>query len=85
MEENQITYILNAAAHEVRATEELYGDRYRCMRMSVEDAETYDIAEHMETAFGFIEEARRKGAGVLVHCVAGISRSPTIVMAYLMT
>ena len=39
----------------------------------------------MEAAFGFIEEARQKGAGILVHCVSGISRSPTIVIAYLMS
>ena len=85
LELNQITYILNAAAHEVLTTEEYYGDRYRCLRLSIEDDETYDIAKHMEAAFGFIEEARQKGAGILVHCVSGISRSPTIVIAYLMS
>ncbi|KAL5482005.1 hypothetical protein EMCRGX_G022283 [Ephydatia muelleri] len=85
LELNQITYTLNAAAHEVLTTEEYYGDRYRCLRLSIEDDETYDIAKHMEAAFGFIEEARQKGAGILVHCVSGISRSPTIVIAYLMS
>ncbi|KAL5482004.1 hypothetical protein EMCRGX_G022282 [Ephydatia muelleri] len=85
LEINQITYILNAAAQYVATTEELYGDRYRCLRMSIEDDETYDIGKHMEAAFGFIEEARQNGAGILVHCVAGVSRSPTIVIAYLMS
>ena len=55
------------------------------MMMSMEDDETFDISKHMETAFGFIDEARHNGAGILVHCVAGVSRSPTIVIAYLMT
>ena len=32
----------------------------------------------------FPDEARQTGTGVLVHCQAGVSRSPTIVISYLM-
>ncbi|PRD33204.1 UNVERIFIED_CONTAM: Dusp7 [Trichonephila clavipes] len=34
--------------------------------------------------FPFLDEARNKDEGVLVHCYGGMSRSPTIIMAYLM-
>lgn len=34
--------------------------------------------------FVFADEARENGVGVLVHCLAGISRSVTITVAYLM-
>lgn len=34
--------------------------------------------------FYFADEARRKGLAVLVHCLAGVSRSVTVTLAYLM-
>ena len=32
----------------------------------------------------FVEEARSRSMPVLVHCFAGVSRSPAVVIAYLM-
>jgi dual specificity phosphatase 12 len=53
-------------------------------RVAVDDTETTNIAEHFVPAANFIDAALQNGQGVLVHCQAGVSRSTTLVAAYLM-
>jgi protein-tyrosine phosphatase len=48
------------------------------------DMEGVNIAEHFEKVLGFIDDARATGGRVLVHCRAGISRSATFVLAYML-
>ncbi len=43
-----------------------------------------NLRQFFEEAFAFIDLARRDRSGVLIHCHAGVSRSPTIAVAYLM-
>lgn len=49
------------------------------------DVPEYKLNAHFKECFQFIHEQRNKGKSVLVHCMAGISRSATIVIGYLMT
>lgn len=42
------------------------------------------VDKFFDETHNFIEEARRNKCNVLIHCKAGISRSPTIAIAYLM-
>ena len=48
-----------------------------------QDVESFDISQHFETSYDFIDKARRK-TNILIHCYAGISRSTTVLIAYLM-
>ena len=42
------------------------------MNIDIEDDEGVDIAAHFEGVFLFIDEARKKDIGVVVHCAAGM-------------
>ncbi|KAM7379411.1 hypothetical protein PAMP_004962 [Pampus punctatissimus] len=41
--------------------------------------------QHFKESIMFMHESRLKGEGCLVHCLAGVSRSVTLVVAYIMT
>lgn len=52
--------------------------------VDIYDDERANISQHFEQSNQFIEGGRAAG-GVLVHCYAGVSRSATLVLAYLMS
>jgi protein-tyrosine phosphatase len=48
-----------------------------------EDHERFDLKRYFEKSNDFIKSTREE-TNILVHCMAGISRSVTLVLAYLM-
>jgi dual specificity phosphatase 12 len=50
----------------------------------INDTEYENIIDYLLPACQFIDDALASGGCVLVHCVMGISRSATVVAAYLM-
>jgi len=60
-------------------------DQYTSIiRCNFEDEDEVDISTFIEDGVCFIENARLKGGRVFVHCLGGISRSPSIIIAYLL-
>jgi len=53
-------------------------------QIKINDSNQEDIGQHFDEAIQFIDEAREQGSGVLVHCHAGVSRSATVTVAYIM-
>ncbi|XP_075944608.1 dual specificity protein phosphatase 22-B-like isoform X1 [Anarhichas minor] len=56
---------------------------YLCI--SAADHSKQNLIQYFRDSIMFIHESRLKGEGCLVHCVAGVSRSVTLVVAYIMT
>eukprot|EP00835_Amoeboradix_gromovi_P005111 NODE_450_length_8384_cov_0.353530.p4 type:complete len:267 gc:universal NODE_450_length_8384_cov_0.353530:7820-7020(-) len=43
-----------------------------------------DFSEYLNLAFSYIEKYRRKNKNIMVHCQCGVSRSASVVIAYIM-
>lgn len=56
----------------------------RCHFVPCLDVPETDLSEFVEASIAIIESARQRCGRVLVHCNAGVSRSATVCIAYLM-
>jgi len=74
-----VTHVLNAAAS-IDAT---HADRFVYLHCELDDEDDEDVASAFASAFRHIEDARAGGGAVLVHCVAGMSRSVALTTAWL--
>jgi len=50
----------------------------------LDDAPNQDLLSRLPECIKFIEEAIDQGTGILIHCAAGVSRSCSVVVAFLM-
>ncbi|XP_074526382.1 dual specificity protein phosphatase 2 [Halichoeres trimaculatus] len=75
-----ITAVLNVSS----TCPNFYEGEFEYLRLTVEDSLAADIRACFSTAISFIDSVKQNGGRVLVHCQAGISRSATICLAYLM-
>lgn len=81
--ERDIKYILNISKEDSPGgSPETNG--YRYMKLSLDDNSEVPIGDYFEVSHQFIEDARKNNSKVLVHCRKGVSRSATIVIAYVM-
>ncbi|XP_074204055.1 dual specificity protein phosphatase 22 isoform X5 [Camelus bactrianus] len=77
---NKVTHILSV--HD-SARPMLEGVKYLCIPAA--DSPSQNLTRHFRESIKFIHECRLGGEGCLVHCLAGVSRSVTLVVAYIMT
>jgi len=90
-----ITHILNAAEgtdfNQIMTGNDFYqGTPIKYYGISADDDDSYDLSRHFDESSDIIKQvigtkAQPKNNGkILVHCMAGVSRSPTFVASYLM-
>ncbi|XP_067674436.1 dual specificity protein phosphatase 16-like isoform X1 [Haliotis asinina] len=78
---NGINYILNLSTN---CGQPPFVQDGHFLRIPVNDNYSEKLLPYFYQAFQFIDKVREANGCVLVHCLAGISRSPTLAIAYIM-
>uniref|UniRef100_A0A8C1ZIG9 Dual specificity phosphatase 19b n=1 Tax=Cyprinus carpio TaxID=7962 RepID=A0A8C1ZIG9_CYPCA len=78
---NTVTHVLNVAY----GVENVFPDLFTYKTVTVLDLPETDITSYFPECFQFINEASQQGGVVLVHCNAGVSRSASVVIGFLMS
>ena len=80
LQKHGIKYILNCALSICKPLED---KEFTTWAIDIKDGPSENIECLFYPCFEFIERCRKEGKKILVHCQQGISRSTTIVFAYL--
>ena len=77
-----ITHILNVA-YECDFDESILKSDIVIKKIPLRDSSEQDLLSVMDETYNFINECIQEGGKILVHCFAGVSRSVSVVIGYL--
>ncbi|AYV75181.1 MAG: dual specificity protein phosphatase 19-like [Terrestrivirus sp.] len=79
--DNGVGYIVNAA----KGLPNVFPEKFKYLNLNLNDSPGQKLTiEMFDEVFDFIKEAHSKDLNVLIHCQAGISRSATFMIGYVM-
>jgi len=84
LKQRGITHVVNAANYDA-FPKSYHPGAFQYLILGCADVPTQDLSQFFHKTNTYITEALRQGGAVYVHCYAGVSRAPTLVMAYLMS
>ncbi|MEQ2268108.1 Dual specificity protein phosphatase 26, partial [Xenotaenia resolanae] len=85
LSKHRFTHVLNAAHSKRRGQPGIYEEmNITYIGIEAHDSCNYDMSINFQAAADFIHRGLSTGGKVLVHCHVGVSRSATLVLAYLM-
>jgi len=79
LKEHKITHVISVSPFPIP-----YPEDFKYLEICVDDAPTADLLQHFPRAIAFIDNALKENGNVFIHCAAGISRSATVLISYLM-
>lgn len=80
LKDTGITHIIQAMG----GMDPMYPKDFTYKVLNIRDSPTENIERYFENVVQWISQAMDKGGKILVHCWSGVSRSPSIIIAFLM-
>ncbi|XP_029980996.1 dual specificity protein phosphatase 19 [Sphaeramia orbicularis] len=81
LRKHKVSHILNVAF----GVENVFPDLFIYKTVSIQDHPDTDLLPYIQDCCDFIKQVHKEKGVVLVHCNAGVSRAPAVVMGYLMS
>ncbi|KAM5151591.1 dual specificity protein phosphatase 19 [Mantella aurantiaca] len=76
----KVSHILNVAY----GVDNVFPNEFTYKKLPILDLPETEITSYFPECFDFIDQTKKKDGVVLVHCNAGVSRAPAIIIGYLM-
>ena len=86
LKENSVKAVLTISLNDFTPDlkKSLASTRIEQLNIAIDDTPQAEIRPHLESAYNFIHKHVSEKRNILIHCQAGVSRSPTFVIYYLM-